>query len=321
MRAGMKGLRRYIATGETSKHRFFVFLDERVLPDHKIYAITADDGFILGVLSSSIHAKWALAAGGRLGVGNDPTWTNTTCFLKFPFPDPSSGVRQRIAELGEALDAHRKDRRAAHLDITITSMYNVLEKLRGGEALDPKDAAVHQKALVSVLKKLHEDLDAAVFEAYGWPADLTDEQILERLVALNAERAEEEKQGHIRWLRPDFQNPAAQPAAVQTTVPGVDQEANEQPTPTTTVSKPWPRKPPQQILAVRDLLATARGLLSLERVAGAFTDAKPDEVESVVDSLAALGLVVVFPSENGPLYKSVTAARPAAASTTAETQA
>jgi hypothetical protein len=58
-----------------------------------------------------------------------------------------------------------------------------------------------------VLKQIHDELDAAVAEAYGWPADLADEQILERLVALNHERAEEEKRGIIRWLRPEFQNP------------------------------------------------------------------------------------------------------------------
>jgi hypothetical protein len=54
--------------------------------------------------------------------------------------------------------------------------------------------------LVSVLKQLHDDLDA-----YGWPATLTDEEILERMVPLNAERAAEEQQGLIRWLRSEFQ--------------------------------------------------------------------------------------------------------------------
>ncbi|MEX1233126.1 MAG: hypothetical protein WEB58_22945 [Planctomycetaceae bacterium] len=44
---------------------------------------------------------------------------------------------------------------------------------------------------MSVLQQIHDELDAAVFDAYGWPASLTDEEILERLVALNAERAEE----------------------------------------------------------------------------------------------------------------------------------
>ncbi|HQZ63958.1 MAG TPA: hypothetical protein PLY87_02725 [Planctomycetaceae bacterium] len=65
-------------------------------------------------------------------------------------------------------------------------------------------------------KQIHDELDAAVFGACGWPHDLTDEEILERLVALNHERAEEEKRGLIRWLRPEFQNPTGGTAAVQT---------------------------------------------------------------------------------------------------------
>ncbi|MCP5559977.1 MAG: hypothetical protein H7A55_19685 [Verrucomicrobiaceae bacterium] len=52
---------------------------------------------------------------------------------------------------------------------------------------------------------MHDDLDAAVFAAYGWPATLTDAEILERLVALNAQRAAEEARGIIHWLRPDYQ--------------------------------------------------------------------------------------------------------------------
>lgn len=63
---------------------------------------------------------------------------------------------------------------------------------------------------MSVLKQIHDELDAAVFDAYGWPVTLTDEEILERLVALNAERAAEEARGLIRWLRPDFQNRSQQ---------------------------------------------------------------------------------------------------------------
>ena len=69
-----------------------------------------------------------------------------------------------------------------------------------------KDQKIHHAGLVSVLKQIHDDLDAAVFAAYGWPVDLTDEQILERLVALNAERAAEEARGLVRWLRPEFQS-------------------------------------------------------------------------------------------------------------------
>ena len=86
-------------------------------------------------------------------------------------------------------------------------MYNVLEKLRAGTALDDDDKRIKDQGLVLMLREYHDRLDAAVARSYGWPVDLTDEQILEKLVALNAERAAEEKAGTVRWLRPDYQIP------------------------------------------------------------------------------------------------------------------
>jgi hypothetical protein len=62
-------------------------------------------------------------------------------------------------------------------------------------------------ARVWIIDELHHQLDAAVANAYGWPADLSPAQIIDRLVALNAERAAEEAAGTIRWLRPDYQIP------------------------------------------------------------------------------------------------------------------
>lgn len=202
----LQDLGRYVATSETAKHRVFQFLDRELAPDNMLVAIATENAFHLGVMSSQIHVVWALAAGGRLGVGNDPRYNKSKCFGPFPFPAATEAQQQRIRELGEALDAHRKKQQAAHPGLTITGMYNVLEKLRSGEPLTAKEKTIHDDGLVSVLKKIHDDLDAAVFDAYGWPATLSDDEILERLVALNHERAAEEKRGLIRWLRPEFQN-------------------------------------------------------------------------------------------------------------------
>ena len=87
-------------------------------------------------------------------------------------------------------------------------MYNVLANLRPGEALNRQAQPIHELGLVSVLPQLHDELDAAVFAPYGW-YDHKPEQLrhpAHRLVALNVERAAEEATGHIRWLRPEFQN-------------------------------------------------------------------------------------------------------------------
>ena len=86
-------------------------------------------------------------------------------------------------------------------------MYNVLDKLKVSLPMTAKEKAIHEMGLVSVLKSLHDELDAAVLAAYGWNDAPSDETILERLVALNAERAAEEANGQVRWLRPAFQHP------------------------------------------------------------------------------------------------------------------
>ena len=164
-RPALRGLRRYIATVETSKHRFFVFLDASILPDNMLVSIASSDAFILGVLSSHIHVAWALAAGGRLGYGNDPRYNKTRCFEPFPFPESSEPQRERIRFLGEQLDAHRKRRQETHPLLTMTEMYNVLEELRSGETLSAASQTIHDHGLISVLRDLHDDLDRAVAEA------------------------------------------------------------------------------------------------------------------------------------------------------------
>ncbi len=278
-----------------------------------LITIATEDALHLGVLSSRIHVVWALTAGGRLGVGNDPRYNKTACFDPFPFP---AAQKQKIRELGDALDAHRKTQQAAHPGLTITGMYNVLEKLRSGEELTAKEKKIHDDGLVSVLKKIHDDLDAAVFDAYGWPATLSDDEILGRLVALNYERAAEEKRGLIRWLRPEFQNQLQNKTGggdVQQTIGAVEDDdaaddgdepggqkpkrgraagkksagrAAKAPKP---AKQPWPKDLAEQTRAVRETLAAAGGIASAADLARQFKSAKTPRVEEILDTLVALG--------------------------------
>src|SRR5690349_13045591 len=108
--------------------------------------------------------------------------------------------------MAEELDAHRKRVLAEHPHLTLTGLYNVLEKLRSStapDALSTADRRIFDDGLVLILKELHDRLDAEVAAAYGWPADISDNDILARLVALNHERVQEEAAGNVRWLRPD----------------------------------------------------------------------------------------------------------------------
>lgn len=206
-RPALNGLTRYLATVDTARHRIFQFLDATILCDDKVVLFAFDDAFALGVLSSRIHVAWALGQNTRLGQGDDPVYVKTRCFDPFPFPTPSPEIVNEIRAIAEELDAHRKARQAEHPDLTLTEMYNVLEKLRAGTALDDDDKRIKDHGLVLMLKEYHDRLDAAVARAYGWATTLTDEQILEKLVGLNAERAAEEKAGKVHWLRPDYQIP------------------------------------------------------------------------------------------------------------------
>ena len=98
------------------------------------FALT--DAVFLGVLSSRFHVLWSLRAGGWLGIGNDSRYLKSLVFDTFPFPAPPDALKARIRAVAEELDALRKQRQVEHPDLTLTQIYNVLEKLRRGEALD-----------------------------------------------------------------------------------------------------------------------------------------------------------------------------------------
>lgn len=215
LRPTLSGLPRYIVTVETTKHRVFQFLDSEFLPDNKLLVIALHQAPILAVLSSAIHFCWATAAGGLLE--DRPVYVKTSCFDPFPFPTPDATTTAALAALGEELDATRKLVLAEHPDLTLTGLYNLIEKVKAGTPLSPAEEDAKQRGRVLILKELHEQIDALTAQAYGWPADLSDDDILARLVALNAERAEEEAAGHVRWLRSDYQIPRfARGAAAKT---------------------------------------------------------------------------------------------------------
>jgi hypothetical protein len=286
LRRSVANLPRYIATCRTAKHRVFTFISSDYLADAKIVGIGLSDSFHLGILSSRVHIVFAMKTGAWLGVGNDSNYNHADCFNKFPFPDSTEQQKARIRELGESLDAHRKRQQAEHPTLTITEMYNVLEKLRSGEPLTERERVTHEQGLVSVLKQIHDELDRAVAEAYGWPPTLTDEEILERLVGLNAERAAEERAGLVRWLRPEFQKPAEGVAATF----GEEFTATAATTPAAKQQKQaWPKSIPEQARAVRLALNTERGVITSQQLARNFTRARVERIEELLQTLVSLG--------------------------------
>jgi len=176
MREALSGLHRYIATPTTAKHRLFVWLDGRTLPDHALIVFARDDDYFFGVLHSSVHELWARGLGTQVReVESGFRYTPTTTFEPFPFPDASDDARREIAEVAKALDTLRlgwlnpPGLCAAELRArTLTNLYN----------LRP-----------SWLAQVHERLDRAVHAAYGWDYPLERDDVLARLVGLNTGRA------------------------------------------------------------------------------------------------------------------------------------
>ena len=205
-------------------------------------------------------------------------------------------------------------------------MYNVLDALRLGRPLTAKEKLTHTHGLVSVLAELHDRIDTLVLQAYGWadlapalvgqpggtlpwpekPAALAEaeEQLLQRLVALNAERAAEESRGEVRWLRPEFQDPARR-TVLAVPLPTQDEmEMGEQPvvTPTSQGSKAaaaaatitrraWPNTLPEQMRAIASLLTSAGRPITLAAMEAEFSGRGPwkRRIPQILDALAALG--------------------------------
>jgi hypothetical protein len=185
MRAAFKDKKRYICTCIVAKHRVWRFLPTNVLPDKAIAVIGKDDDYTFGVLHSRIHEIWALSVGTWLGKGNDPRYTPSTCFETFPFPEPTDAQHADISKWAKYLDETRQGLLEKDDNLTMTKLYNKLTDLRAS-----RDSANPVYALLVA----HERLDAAVAAAYGWDDwEVDKETILERLLALNLERAAQEK--------------------------------------------------------------------------------------------------------------------------------
>ena len=239
-----------------------------------------------------------MAAGSRLGVGNDSVYAKSRTFDPFPFPEATAEQQARIRELAEQLDAHRKRQQALHPTLTLTDLYNVVEKLRAGQPLStPKEHTIHQQGLASVVLSLHQQLDTAVAAAYHWPPDLPEAELLTRLVRLNHERAQEEKAGHIRYLRPAYQAPELQqqqlalPAAARTAAARTA-AARTAAAPTGAAGpQPWPPELAQQMQAVREAVQQAGQAVTAAQVAARFRRTPAAKVQPLLTTLVTLSLL------------------------------
>jgi|APSaa5957512576_1039674.scaffolds.fasta_scaffold01882_4 type II restriction/modification system DNA methylase subunit YeeA len=170
---------RYLVSPITAKHRVFIWVNNPTIPDITLAVFASDTDYFFGILHSSIHEIWSLATGTRLE--DRPRYTPTTTFETFPFPWKPAQEPQddplvlAIAEAAAALNEKR-------------------ERWLNPEGADEKE--LKKRTLTNLynqrptwLDLAHKKLDKAVYAAYGWAYPLSDEEILERLLALNLERA------------------------------------------------------------------------------------------------------------------------------------
>jgi hypothetical protein len=180
MRVALKGQKRFIVTPAVSKHRVFVWVNAEILANQGTLVFAREDDYFFGVLHSRIHELWALEQGTALE--DRPRYTPTTSFETFPMPwspgkEPKDderyqAIEQASRELVQKRDAWLSGQDPADKKArTLTRLYNE-----------------HP----TWLELVHRKLDEAVFAAYGWDTSLSDDHLLEKLLALNAERSLEE---------------------------------------------------------------------------------------------------------------------------------
>jgi len=226
MRAAIAPLARFLVTIGVSKHRLFKWMTGPTLPDHQLFVFSRDDDYFFGALHSRAHEVWARAPGMGTQVRERESgfrYTATTCFETFPLPAATDAHSAAIAQAAHELDQLR----TRWLNPPEWTREEILEfpgSLDGPwrhyatnpdasgigtvryPRLAPKDDESAKQLAKRTLTNLynerpawldlaHRKLDEAVFAAYGWQPDLTDDQILERLLALNLERAAAENPG------------------------------------------------------------------------------------------------------------------------------
>ena len=211
MWAAVDGLSRYIATPTVAKHRLFVWCDARICPDHQLIVIARDDDTTFGILHSSFHELWSLRLCTWLGKGNDPRYTPSTTFETFPFPAgltpnvPASGYAAE-PRAGAVAEASRRLVELRDRWLNPPEWVEWVDEPVPGYPRRPvprdEDAAkaLRKRTLTNLynarpqwLADAHAALDASVAAAYGWPADITDDEALRELLDLNGGRQAEEK--------------------------------------------------------------------------------------------------------------------------------
>jgi len=183
MRQALGGLSRFVATPGVSKHRVFVWVDSKILCNQGTLVFARYDDYFFGVLHSKVHELWARRQGTQLREAESGfRYTPTTCFETFPFPWPPGN---------KPID----DPNVQAIAVAAKDLVEKRDRWLNPEGMEENE--LKKRTLTNLynqrptwLDLAHKKLDDAVLDAYAWPHDLTNDDILEHLLALNLERAE-----------------------------------------------------------------------------------------------------------------------------------
>ena len=203
-------LSRVLANPLYGSHLSFVFLPAKIVCNNKLNVMPLDSWYAFTVLQTRPHEVWARFLSSTLK--DDLAYTPTECFETFPFPlDFESNPA--LEQSGQTYYEFRADLMVRNNE-GLTKTYNRFH--------DPDEASPD----IFRLRELHAAMDREVLHAYGWHdiptncefildyeeegdneesnrrrkkpwryrwPDLVRDEVLARLLALNAERAEEER--------------------------------------------------------------------------------------------------------------------------------
>ncbi|KJS80691.1 MAG: DNA methyltransferase, partial [Pseudomonas sp. BICA1-14] len=224
MKRNLQDLPRCILSPRVSKHRVFSWFASVTVPDSAVVAIARADDTTFGILHSRFHELWSLGLCTFLGVGNDPRYTPSSTFETFPFPaglTPADTKGLPMAEgelllppveagrLPAAVKIAKAAQRLASLrenwlnpaewvdrvpDVIAGYPERIIAKPEYAAELKKRTLTNLYNARPAWLDNAHKVLDKAVADAYGWTdytPEMSDEDILHRLLALNLERSKQ----------------------------------------------------------------------------------------------------------------------------------
>ena len=168
MRAAERGLDRFVTGTATGKRLILAWAKADVCPSNLVNAFAFDDDYAMGVLLSRAHGRWAWTQSSTLK--GDLRYTPTTVFATFPWPSSDGPQRVRIGDIANELIVLR-DKLSIEREIGLTKLYNECDE-----------------GAYKELRELHDQLDRAVSDAYGWPPSVLSDpvEITSRLLVLNA---------------------------------------------------------------------------------------------------------------------------------------